>query len=1239
LIDKFLDKLMMEIGITQTNFHPEHPFIKAFLKVYGEPDVSEKWWTWREVFNAENKVWMDKTSWAIEEFFVASIIERELFDDKQAVFERMLASDKLSVDERKYLVENQNNFEKAVNEVSCSREGIDFLNLLRADKEIYDFVVFLSRFGVKIDIDKDFSKIKEIITSLEKGKRVVVPAGKGYIEFSCQSWSKAKRPLIQIGDALVFVEYVSQKEHKREIIGLSILAFGVAVIAALLLLNQLYPRVSVKCVVIGVLFFIVGSFVLVDKYMPKYLSDGARNFIEFLCIALGLGFIGMYWSGIKSIGVDIKYLKNTSNWEIIQVQEVGLQEANNVPVDIAVTYSRFKLRLEHTDPEERKKAILEAQSVLKSLDLIKIAFLQQGIAVFDPNKEVRDLAIKTMEELIGEQELIEVIARHKNCLVKDARFNVKGAIWDYKTSAWKVELAPKDHPFGFIALDFDLEGYKGKQVEFEIKADEKFIPNKIYLNLVTESVMHDFIDSVIPTKEISIEPDHAGKWMKYKLNVLEDISEEIFLQVTFQCSENKNSGYLVDIRMSEDAEIEEDPEFQDDEQTTFRKSDGLVSSAQAVVLPKGKEAVVNGNNSTQDEAIEYFKSIPGYKDLSSEAKEIMEMNIKAFAAKQMYQKDGVWYIRIGDEPELPSIKVDKLMWTGLDPEETTVIFLTIDELEKNRQVIRGLSAIQERINSAANEEEKTAVLDMVGFAATHMYQKNGVWRANIRIGDKFISLSADINELTWPLWVPKVPGYNPVGGYMGKFTEPDPENIVEFKDEKLQGVLENIDTGQRFNLSEVPQELVEGSDKVEEFVGAYMKRLKTIIKKAKPNEKEKQIFDRVFSTFSRQMPENLIITDGGLKSFFGRAGENWLAVDKCLLEENPLTLLHEMFEYVDYHEVILMDSMLNVLDFSAKKSYAGGFWLDSKHSEYKDKDQEQYYIDNQDHYIFRAFFRQVFKQEDERLSQLIKGSMMYASAKDLIAEIHEMTRKAPTYAIEPAMSAEDASFVDTLLIKADREKAKDGHSGHSRGYVYNENWVDNVIGTFSKMADDFYGDVTGYQGKDVLVNPTRMVIRLLSKDGQPCTKEYYKIRKAIADKLSSCAGCCPMRAQFIIQNKIKFVTAYAGDETQYLNTVIDLVTDVTMVECDRYGKLDGYPDEKTPPESLAEKLQQLLRQAITSESYNELEELIEKQGKKVNMSNILALVFSLGFVMRIRPVNWENITEWKKHNDEILRAL
>ncbi len=46
----------------------------------------------------------------------------------------------------------------------------------------------------------------------------------------------------------------------------------------------------------------------------------------------------------------------------------------------------------------------------------------------------------------------------------------------------------------------------------------------------------------------------------------------------------------------------------------------------------------------------------------------------------------------------------------------------------------------------------------------------------------------------------------------------------------------------------------------------------------------------------------------------------------------------------------------------------------------------------------------------------------------------------------------------------------------------------------------------------------------------------------------------------ILENKIRFVVMET-EESGYLNTEIDLLTDIVMAECDRYGKDDGYPKQ------------------------------------------------------------------------------
>jgi len=496
------------------------------------------------------------------------------------------------------------------------------------------------------------------------------------------------------------------------------------------------------------------------------------------------------------------------------------------------------------------------------------------------------------------------------------------------------------------------------------------------------------------------------------------------------------------------------------------------------------------------------------------------------------------------------------------------------------------------------------------------------------------------------------------GSFMGKFIEI--EKVEVNKAGRLAGKIWNIDTGKVTDLARIEQEVVPAEERAA-FVEEFIEKVEQLMEEVGASAPERCFIDEMFLIVKKHLPKHIILTRGGMDGFFGRGKYNHMVVDKELFEKNPLSLFHEVCEYYKHskHDTggSIIGAMGNLLDNSPDNPYAGRIWME-KHKvkyqslqEFRRKDEinyEFYYNENFCDYLIRAFTRQVFKEKYDELTQFIKAFGMYETAGDLIPEIVDMTRQAATYAIEPAMSMEDIGLVERYLMKTVRGLRDDGHHGHARGYLADENWIRNVSDRFSEMSKEFYKDVTGYQNKDYDTNTTRMVIRLISRGGDEDHRGRNEIEKFIKGKLLEHINADETRDSMsdeekgemvdcIFGNKIKFVEVRVDAKQQRLNTVIDLITDITMVECDRYGKRDGYQDKTAPPRDLKNKFLQLLKLSITN--YDELIDGVDKMfDGTVNVMQIISKIFQ-GHTLEIRPIDWRILKEWKRRQDKILESV
>ncbi|MDD5496013.1 MAG: hypothetical protein PHP46_02795 [Candidatus Omnitrophica bacterium] len=253
------------------------------------------------------------------------------------------------------------------------------------------------------------------------------------------------------------------------------------------------------------------------------------------------------------------------------------------------------------------------------------------------------------------------------------------------------------------------------------------------------------------------------------------------------------------------------------------------------------------------------------------------------------------------------------------------------------------------------------------------------------------------------------------------------------------------------------------------------------------------------------------------------------------------------------------------------------------------------------------------------------ADQLYGAAKKLIpSTVDLMRRNIPTHVVEPNASYETTSSVASLFRTSEQRADKNGCPIKAHAYQATQRGsVEDVTSALieNKILESFLKDFEG----DVR---SRMAVRLLLRS--PGAEEGSR---AISDIKRNIMGYLMKRyteedTQRII-DKILFMPTYMED-AKYLNSTIDLFTDVFAAECDRYGKPDGYPDQAVP-EELGKNFLRLLRLSITN--YEELfageEDVVE----------ILKKIFDGSAVLRVKPIDWKNIDQWKRNNDEVLRAL
>ncbi len=247
---------------------------------------------------------------------------------------------------------------------------------------------------------------------------------------------------------------------------------------------------------------------------------------------------------------------------------------------------------------------------------------------------------------------------------------------------------------------------------------------------------------------------------------------------------------------------------------------------------------------------------------------------------------------------------------------------------------------------------------------------------------------------------------------------------------------------------------------------------------------------------------------------------------------------------------------------------------------------------------------------------------MYASAQLIVPEIAKILRRgSPTWDISPAASEEDIAPQTSNNRTAEQILGKQGHEIHAKSYLAKGDWVKNLKDLLEKTLPDFAA---------AQPNPTtRMAIRLMP-DVEGLEGRVIKEIKSAIQKFFESRGYSEQQIKEIFDRQVHFIPIRI-ENVEHLNSSIDLFTDLGMMEIDRYIRGD-YPDE-LPPE-LRDRFLALLKLSITN--FDDLMKLVKTEE---DIIGILNAIFKINILLRIRPVDWKSMDEWKKAQDAILQSV
>lgn len=254
----------------------------------------------------------------------------------------------------------------------------------------------------------------------------------------------------------------------------------------------------------------------------------------------------------------------------------------------------------------------------------------------------------------------------------------------------------------------------------------------------------------------------------------------------------------------------------------------------------------------------------------------------------------------------------------------------------------------------------------------------------------------------------------------------------------------------------------------------------------------------------------------------------------------------------------------------------------------------------------------------EMIETLKTAEEIYDAIKNLAPTIIDiLNHDAHTYIISPAPQADYAKTVEWANTLR-RALGKNGVNIQA-GY-YNIGQLDGRSGMLSevdKVLPDFLDRVLEQlraQGKAT----DRLCIRVQPEQHDALMQHLEQWERIAA---------LPESEKTAVMARIRVEMVDIG-ATEHLNPAPDLFTDMLAMEFDRYSQND-YPRESMP-EPLPDQLGMMLR--LTTD--NITAEMVTRE----ELANTMNRIFN-GMALRIKPINWKSIDEWKDRNNAVVTAV
>ncbi|MFA5255740.1 MAG: hypothetical protein WC419_03480 [Candidatus Omnitrophota bacterium] len=255
----------------------------------------------------------------------------------------------------------------------------------------------------------------------------------------------------------------------------------------------------------------------------------------------------------------------------------------------------------------------------------------------------------------------------------------------------------------------------------------------------------------------------------------------------------------------------------------------------------------------------------------------------------------------------------------------------------------------------------------------------------------------------------------------------------------------------------------------------------------------------------------------------------------------------------------------------------------------------------------------VTKPASEAIVDEDSGEYIYGKAVDPATGIlKELRQGKPTRLISPVLSMEERDPTNSNNLLAQRLLNRQGHEVSAKCYMADkERWVGELKELLEKELPLFAGQVSRESA-------SRMAIRIIEDDKNARQEIKDFVNNFLKERY-------PEQEADKILAGIRFIQVDISN-IQRLSPSLDLFVDLGMMECDRY--MTGEYGDREMPQELQNKLLMLLRLSLINREFT----------LTANVPLILKDIFE-GLILRIRPVNWNTIDQWKKANRHLLQSV